>query len=310
MPSYSALTCAALAPVAIAAPAGTAFSTSPATMRPRGPEPEMRLRSMPRSEARRRARGVVKVPLESLAGPKLRVGLCTSLNGSILIGAEATGTAAGVWMAALGAAAACGTVGAAAAFAGAAEAVSPAAKICATTAPTLAVSPTPKLIAASVPALVAGTSIEVLSVSISNRLSPGFTASPAALNHFVILPSATVSPSCGIRTSIPFPLTLDRHPEVQTQPDIGGRRPAILRGSPQARLAPQDDGIIYQTTDTYCVSWNSFMPSCAPSRPRPDCLTPPNGAAGSDTRPRFKPIMPNSSFSETRIPRDRSLVKR
>src|SRR3974390_1233281 len=54
----------------------------------------------------------------------------------------------------------------------------------------------------SVPAKVAGTSIDVLSVSISNRLSPGLTASPADLNHFVILPSATVSPSCGIRTSI------------------------------------------------------------------------------------------------------------
>jgi hypothetical protein len=55
---------------------------------------------------------------------------------------------------------------------------------------------------ASVPATVDGTSIEVLSVSISNRLSPGFTASPADLNHFVIFPSVTVSPSCGIRTSI------------------------------------------------------------------------------------------------------------
>src|SRR5215831_1420782 len=53
----------------------------------------------------------------------------------------------------------------------------------------------------SVPATVDGTSIEVLSVSISNRFSPGFTASPAALNHFTILPSATVSPSCGISTS-------------------------------------------------------------------------------------------------------------
>ena len=49
---------------------------------------------------------------------------------------------------------------------------------------------------------VDGTSIDTLSVSISNRLSPGFTASPADLNHFVILPSATVSPSCGISTSM------------------------------------------------------------------------------------------------------------
>src|ERR1700745_2335035 len=34
------------------------------------------------------------------------------------------------------------------------------------------------------------------------RLSPGFTVSPADLNHLVILPSATVSPSCGINKSI------------------------------------------------------------------------------------------------------------
>ena len=75
----------------------------------------------------------------------------------------------------------------------------------ATTAPTLATSPTRNRISRSVPALVAGTSIEVLSVSISNRFSPGFTASPADLNHFTILPSATVSPSCGIKTSTRFP---------------------------------------------------------------------------------------------------------
>ena len=55
------------------------------------------------------------------------------------------------------------------------------------------------------PVVVEGTSIDTLSVSISNRLSPGFTASPADLNHFVILPSATVSPSCGISTSISSP---------------------------------------------------------------------------------------------------------
>src|SRR5476651_1859196 len=110
MPSYSALTCAALAPVAIAAPPGAAFSTSLAITRPRGPEPEMRLRSMPRSEASRRAKGVVKVPLDNLAGPKLRAGLCTSLNGSILIGAETTGADAKDWAATLGAAAACGAV--------------------------------------------------------------------------------------------------------------------------------------------------------------------------------------------------------
>src|SRR6516165_8975270 len=66
-------------------------------------------------------------------------------------------------------------------------------------------SPSGTQISVSTPAAIAGTSIEVLSVSISNRLSPGLTASPAALNHLVILPSATVSPSCGIKISISAP---------------------------------------------------------------------------------------------------------
>src|ERR1700737_3782140 len=75
----------------------------------------------------------------------------------------------------------------------------------ATTAPTGTVSPAATLMALSTPAEIAGTSIDTLSVSISNRLSPGFTASPALTNHFEILPSATVSPSCGISTSMKLP---------------------------------------------------------------------------------------------------------
>src|SRR5215470_11002709 len=72
----------------------------------------------------------------------------------------------------------------------------------ATTAPTGATSPAATRISPSTPAVVAGTSIDTLSVSISNRLSPGLTASPIDLNHVVILPSATVSPSCGIKMSM------------------------------------------------------------------------------------------------------------
>src|SRR5262249_4854027 len=64
----------------------------------------------------------------------------------------------------------------------------------------------------------------------------------------------------------------------------------------------------YQFSETYCVSRNSISPSCAPSRPRPLCFTPPNGAAGSDTSPRLSPTMPKSSFSDTRMPRPRSCV--
>src|SRR5580658_1837556 len=71
-----------------------------------------------------------------------------------------------------------------------------------TTAPTGATSPSTTRISLSTPASMAGTSIETLSVSISNRLSPGCTVSPADLNHLVILPSATVSPSCGMRMFI------------------------------------------------------------------------------------------------------------
>ncbi len=86
---------------------------------------------------------------------------------------------------------------------GAAAPPSPA--ITATTAPTGATAPASTRISASTPPLVDGTSIDTLSVSISNRLSPGFTGSPTVLNQVVILPSATVSPSCGIRTSIAVP---------------------------------------------------------------------------------------------------------
>src|SRR5664279_1193328 len=205
MPAYSALTCAALAPAAQAMATGAAFSTSLATMRPCGPVPVTRDKSMPRSEAKRRASGVVKAPPGSFAGPKLRSGVRTSRKGS-------SGMVRGIGVACDIATGAAARAGAAAGFIAAAGALAgkPAPEITATTAPTLATSPTWKRISLSVPALVAGTSIEVLSVSISNRLSPGFTASPADLNHFTILPSATVSPSCGIRTSTLFPCSARR----------------------------------------------------------------------------------------------------
>lgn len=48
----------------------------------------------------------------------------------------------------------------------------------------------------------------------------------------------------------------------------------------------------YQLAEMYCVSMNSSIPSCPPSRPSPDCLVPPNGAAGSEIKPRLRPTMP------------------
>src|SRR5258708_39686074 len=111
-------------------------------------------------------------------------------------GAEGAETAAAATRA--GVAGACAGAGATVGLA-AAPAVS---EITATTAPTGATAPTATRISASTPVVVEGTSIETLSVSISNRLSPGLTGSPAALNHLVILPSETVSPSSRLLTPI------------------------------------------------------------------------------------------------------------
>lgn len=59
---------------------------------------------------------------------------------------------------------------------------------------------------------------------------------------------------------------------------------------------------------TYLVSKYSPIPSNPPSRPKPDCLTPPKGAAGFDTTPWFNPTMPVSIPSLTRKARSRSRV--
>ena len=52
------------------------------------------------------------------------------------------------------------------------------------------------------------------------------------------------------------------------------------------------------------------MPTGPPSRPSPDCLMPPNGAAGLETSPVLSPTMPDSSASLTRSARVRFSVKR
>ena len=50
------------------------------------------------------------------------------------------------------------------------------------------------------------------------------------------------------------------------------------------------------------------MPTFPPSRPSPDCLTPPKGAAGLDTRPVLRPTMPTSSSEENFMPLSRLSV--
>ena len=151
--------------------------------------------------ASRRASGVTRVPL-ARAGPKFRTGVCTSRNRSRARGGDAgrgvTLATAGRTSAALAEA---GVPPAALAAAGFACVALPS-ETTASTAPTGATVPSPTLMLDSTPAEIAGTSTVTLSVSISQRLSPGAILSPTALNHLTTLPSATVSPSWGIRTSM------------------------------------------------------------------------------------------------------------
>lgn len=79
--------------------------------------------------------------------------------------------------------------------------------------------------------------------------------------------------------------------EPEKRNGTGRRHVLSAIGPDRAARGPVDQ---LQSTLKYCVSWYSSMPSCAPSRPRPLCLKPPNGAAGSETRPRLMPIMPLS----------------
>src|SRR6185295_17714901 len=64
----------------------------------------------------------------------------------------------------------------------------------------------------------------------------------------------------------------------------------------------------HQLTAMYLLSVKARRPSTPPSRPSPLSLTPPNGAAGSDTSPRLRPTIPASIRSLTRRPRARSAV--
>src|SRR5205823_1637239 len=56
----------------------------------------------------------------------------------------------------------------------------------------------------------------------------------------------------------------------------------------------------------YLISRNSSMPYFEPSRPRPDCLTPPKGATSVVISPLLTPTIPYSSASATRQTRPMS----
>src|SRR5450631_904543 len=114
---------------------------------------------------------------------------------------SATGTA--------GFAGGAGAAGTPAALGAAAPALSPESMI-ASVVPTLTVSPAPTSILSTIPATSDGTSVATLSVSISTNNSSIATLSPSFLCQTATVPSSTVSPNCGMMTSITFPLPVDR----------------------------------------------------------------------------------------------------
>jgi hypothetical protein len=123
-------------------------------------------------------------------------------TGPFAVGAAAAAAAAVGAEAAAGADPA-GADGAAAFDSGAAPELAPvpSEEITARGTPTSTVSPSWTRIAVRTPSAGDGTSESTLSVDTSNRGSSRATESPTDLNHFVMVPSVTVSPNCGIVTS-------------------------------------------------------------------------------------------------------------
>src|SRR5690606_39483654 len=62
----------------------------------------------------------------------------------------------------------------------------------------------------------------------------------------------------------------------------------------QTCALPISERYLRPPRQTYLVSMYSSRPYLAPSRPMPDCLTPPKGATAVLMRPVFTPTMPAS----------------
>src|SRR5262249_1673174 len=171
---------------------GLACSTSALTMRPLGPLPLRRERSMPFSPAMRLASGQRKMrpPLGAVAG----------FGGGAAIGAagaDAAGFGAGGGAAAAGADLGA-DVGAGVAPAG--NAVSPSSSRMAMTAFTFTPSaPSGTTICPILPSSTPQPSMLAWSVSTSQMPCPALTVSPTLTCHFASLPSVMVGDSAGIR---------------------------------------------------------------------------------------------------------------
>src|SRR4051812_23555748 len=191
-------------------------STSLRVMRPPSPVPVIVAASRPYSAMSRRTNGDVSEPPDGSgaaggccagagagAGAGAACGCATA--GAGCRGASGAGSGSGSGGAAAGAGSSVRSAGCSTG-AGAAVDVAPApspspSPMTASFVPTSTVSPSGTRISVMTPADIAGTSESTLSVDTSNNGSSTATDSPTCLNHFVIVPSVTVSPSCGIVTS-------------------------------------------------------------------------------------------------------------
>src|SRR5262249_23520271 len=82
-----------------------------------------------------------------------------------------------------------------------------------------------------------------------------------------------------------------------------GQLPADKSGSPRNEYlhrSPPGPGVDSTPMSRYLISRYSTIPYFDPSRPIPDCFTPPNGATSVEMIPSLIPTIPYSSPSATR----------
>ncbi len=213
-----------------------AATTSLRVMRPPSPVPRTCAGSSPCSAIMRRTSGDVTGPPVSGAPDDGTFGA----DGVLPAGATGAQAGAGFASATFGSGAGAAAVGCGAgggdgaANAADAAAAFPESEITASRAPTSTVSPSATRISETTPAVGAGTSESTLSVDTSNSGSSAATGSPTCLNQRVIVPSVTVSPSCGIVTSTNLPSCAD----ALSRGDCGRSARA-----PTHRTAPKASGV-------------------------------------------------------------------
>ncbi len=164
-------------------------------------------------------------------------------------------------------------------------------------------------------AVMLGTLGAIVAEIVNGKPSPAVAYTSLALAAFAILLAGLRTVPSAVRLGSGRDNVVDRvalarailYQHVLCFAAIVARAGASAReqfvGPPSRQRAPRQTPIA-----TYLTSKYSSIPSKPPSRPNPDCLTPPNGAAGFDTTPWLSPTMPDSSRSQTWNARSRSRV--